>query len=123
MNANMKAQRAYSAATAPTRTSKNIEYDTLARITHRIRTAAQKGPNAFPALAEALRDNQKIWDIFATEVADAANPLPTDLKARLFYLADFTRHHTTRVLNRSDTVDALVEINTSVLRGLRGETA
>lgn len=123
MNATMKAQRAYSAASAPTRTSKNIEYDALARITHRIRSASLKGPLAFPALAEALSDNQKIWDIFATEVADKANPLPQELKARLFYLAEFTRHHTTRVLNRTETADALVEVNTSVLRGLRGEVA
>ena len=72
-------------------------------------------------MVEALRDNQKIWDIFATEVADKDNPLPSELKARLFYLSEFTRHHTTKVLNRSDNVDALVEVNTSVLRGLRGE--
>lgn len=121
MNAKMKAQRAYSAASAPTRTSKSIEYDALARITHRIKSAAQRGPTSFPVLVEALRDNQKIWDIFATEVADKDNPLPTELKARLFYLSEFTRHHTTKILNRSDSVDAIVEVNTSVLRGLRGE--
>ena len=123
MNANRTAQRAYSAASAPARTTKDIEYDVLARITHRMRTTSGKGARGFPDLVRALRDNQKIWDIFAAEVADAANPLPAELKARLFYLSEFTRHHTARVLNRSDTVDALVEINTSVLRGLRGETA
>ena len=123
MNAKMKAQRAYSTASAPTRTSKSIEYDALARITHRIRSTAQKGPTSFPDLVKALSDNQRIWDIFAIEVADKNNPLPTALKAQLFYLSEFTRHHTTKVLNRSGSVDALVEVNTSVLRGLRGETA
>ncbi|UWQ91320.1 flagellar biosynthesis regulator FlaF [Rhodobacteraceae bacterium M382] len=120
MNATMKAQRAYSTASAPTRTSKDIEYDAMARITHKIRSSAQKGPTGYRSLVEALHDNRKLWDIFAVEVADANNPLPSDLKARLFYLAEFTRHHTSRVLAKQETVDALVEINTSVLRGMRG---
>ena len=120
MNATMKAQRAYSTAAAPTRTSKDIEYDAMARITHKIRSSAQKGSVGFNSLVEALHDNRKLWDIFAAEVSDASNPLPPDLKARLFYLAEFTRHHTTKVLANQDSVDALVEVNTSVLRGMRG---
>ncbi len=120
MNAMMKAQRAYSTAAAPTRTAKDVEYDALARITHKIRSSALKGPESYGTLVRALHDNRKLWDIFATEVSDANNPLPSDLKARLFYLAEFTRHHTSRVLAKQETVDALVEVNTSVLRGLRG---
>ena len=123
MNAYSRAQRAYSAASAPTRTHRGTEYEAVARITHRMQSAAEKGPAGFVALVEALHDNKKLWNIFAIDVADANNTLPNDLKARIFYLAEFTHHHTSRVLAREVSVRALLDINKSVLRGLRGEAA
>lgn len=117
-----QAQRAYSAASAPTRTSKSVEYDAVARITHRLRSAAAS-PNGFANLAEALRDNGKLWTLFAAEVADRANPLPADLKARLFYLAEFTLQHTRKVLSGKASVEPLLDVNTAVMRGLRGGNA
>lgn len=123
MNAVSRAQQAYAATAVPTRTDKSVEYDAVARITRRLRTAAQQGPAGFAELVEALHDNQRLWTIFAADVADAGNPLPRDLKARLFYLAEFTSHHTKRVLSREAGVDPLVDINTAVLRGLRNEAA
>ncbi len=119
MNAISQAQRAYSTASTPTRTVKDTEYDAVARITSRIRSSHAKGPAGFTALAEALHDNRKLWSIFAADVADIGNTLPTDLKARLFYLAEFTHHHTSKVLAREASVEPLLEINTAILRGLR----
>ena len=119
MNALSQAHRAYSAASAPTRTARGTEYEAVARITMRIRAAYDKGPDGFVALAEALHDNRKLWGIFATDVADAGNPLPNDLKARLFYLAEFTNQHTSKVLAREESVEPLIDINTAILRGLR----
>lgn len=119
MNALLKAKSAYASAKAPTRTPKSFEYDVVARITHRIIAAAQQGPKGFPALAEALNDNRKLWGIFETDLLNKENPLPLDLKERMFYLADFTRHHTSKVLARKADVRPLVEINTAIMRGLR----
>ncbi|MFD3191735.1 flagellar biosynthesis regulator FlaF [Sedimentitalea sp. HM32M-2] len=123
MNALSQAHRAYSAVSAPTRTARGTEYEAVARITTRIRSAYEKGPAGFPALAAALHDNRKLWNIFATDVADAGNPLPKDLKARLFYLAEFTNQHTSKVLARQASIQPLLEINTAILRGLRSGKA
>ena len=123
MNAHSQALRAYSAASAPTRTSRNLEYEAVAQITHRLQSADKKGAEGFAQLVEALYDNKKLWGIFAVDVADAANQLPKDLKARLFYLAEFTQQHTTKVLARQATVAPLLEINNSILRGLRSGAA
>lgn len=120
MNAISLAQKAYSSASAPTRTARSVEYEAVARITRQIRLAQQDGEKGFPALVEALHLNRKLWTIFATEVADANNPLPATLKADLFSLAEFTRRHTSKVLARTASVDPLLEVNASVLRGLRG---
>ncbi|MHA6264168.1 flagellar biosynthesis regulator FlaF [Arenibacterium sp. CAU 1754] len=119
MNALSQAQRAYSAVSAPTRTARSTEYEAVARITHQMQSADAKGSAGFTALVEALHANKKLWRIFAIDVADAANPLPKDLKARIFYLAEFTQQHTSKVLARRESVAPLLEINTAILRGLR----
>ena len=121
MNAQSLAQRAYSAASTPVRTPRSTEYEAVARITKRMKTAAAMGAAGFPALAAALYDNKKLWSIFATDVADPGNRLPAELRARIFYLAEFTMKHTSEVLSRRASVTPLLEINTAVLRGLRGE--
>ena len=123
MNAQSQAMRAYSAASAPTRTPRNIEYDAVARITHRLRSEAMKGPEAFPNLVKALYDNKTLWNIFAVDVADADNQLPRELKAQIFYLAEFTSQHTTKVLARKADVAPLLEINSAILQGLRSGAA
>ncbi|MEM7320963.1 MAG: flagellar biosynthesis regulator FlaF [Pseudomonadota bacterium] len=119
MNALSIARQAYSAASTPTRTPKDTEYEVLARITHRLRTAAQRGAAGFPDLAAALHDNQRLWNIFASDVADPGNELPGELRARIFYLAEFTDLHTSQILARKASVAALLEVNTAILRGLR----
>ncbi|KIC32987.1 flagellar biosynthesis regulator FlaF [Leisingera sp. ANG-S5] len=119
MNALLKAKSAYSAAKSPTRTAKNFEYEVIARITRRMITATQKGRGGFNELATALNDNRKLWSIFTVDIASKGNPLPDDLKQNLFELGEFTRQHTTKVLQRKADVRPLVEINTAIMRGLR----
>ena len=119
MNAISVAQKGYASTSAPTRTPRSVEYEAVARITHRIRLAQQEGERGIPALVEALHVNRKLWTIFAADVADADNTLPSNLKADLFSLAEFTRHHTSKVLARQAPVEPLLEVNTAIMRGLR----
>jgi flagellar protein FlaF len=119
VNALLNAKRAYSAAKAPTRTPKDLEFEAIARITHRIIRASKQGPEGFSALAEALNDNRKLWQIFQTDVNSSDNGLPEDLKEQILYLAAFTTQYTSRILARKAGVGPLVEINTAIMRGLR----
>ena len=64
----------------------------------------------------------RLWSTLALDVADPDNALPAALRAQLFYLFEFTEVHSRRLLGRDGaSPDILVEINTAVLRGLRGE--
>ncbi len=118
MNAIRQAQNAYGQTNHAVRTPRGTEYDAVARITHRLKSAASEPPNMVE-LAGAVVDNRNMWTLFATEVADKDNPLPQELRARIFYLAEFTTEHSRKVLNRTASADALIEINTAVMRGLR----
>ena len=119
MNAQSKAMHAYSAVSTTVKTTRNIEYDAVARITHRLRSEASEGTKGFPGLAKALYDNKRLWNIFAVDVADADNQLPPELRAQIFYLAEFTGQHTKKVLARKADVGPLLEINVAILNGLQ----
>jgi len=119
VNALRHAKQAYSAAKAPTRTPKNLEYEAIARITHRLVAAAKKGPDGFNTLVAALTDNRKLWTIFMADIASPSNELPAELKDHIAYLTEFTRQHTSKVLAREASIAPLVEINTAIMRGLR----
>lgn len=121
MNVLMQAQSAYSATTQnQIRSPRAIEYAALAQVTARLKKAGFEDLDNFPELAAALDENRNLWRVLAMDVADDGNGLPADLRARLFYLFEFTDQHTTKVLERSADIAPLVEINTAIMRGLSG---
>jgi len=118
MNAFSMAKTAYSNTAAPIRTPRSNEYDAFARITHRIKSFST-GKTNFNNLANALHENIKLWTILAADVSDSDNKLPDALRGRIFYLYEFTKQHTSKVLKGEATVDVLIEINTTIMGGLR----
>ena len=119
MNIAALAHSAYSDALAPIKTERSTEYQIFAQITHRLTKASSGDLASFIDLAEAIHDNRRLWTILASDVVDKENGLPAQLRAQIFYLAEFTENHSRKVLAKEATVDALVEINTAVMRGLR----
>ena len=115
------ARTAYAMPGTPARTLRGIEYDVFARVTHRLKTSQTGGREDFPALASALHDNRQLWTVLAADVAEPGNALPAPLRAQLFYLYEFTDQHSRKILAGAGSVDVLIDINTAVMRGLRGE--
>ena len=120
MNVQTLAQRAYAENATSTRTDRATEYDLFARVTHRIKAAAEAGPKAYPQLVEALYDNRRLWTTLAVDVADASNKLPQELRAQIFYLSEFVQLHTGQVLARKARLAPLLEVNAAIMRGLSG---
>lgn len=121
MNAPAFAQSAYGAQARSVKTPRDIEHDLLARITARLRRAVDnEGAGAYPELVAALDENARLWAVFASDLAGPGNAYPDDLRAGLLSLAGFTLDHTRKVLREKAETAPLIEINTIVLRGLRG---
>ena len=117
-----RTQRPYGQFTAPIRTARSIEYELLARVTRRLSSAWANRRQDFPAVAVAIADNTQVWTTLAVNVASPGNGLPDALRAQLFYLYQFSELHGRKVLAGTASVEVLVDINTAVMRGLRGET-
>jgi flagellar protein FlaF len=121
VNTTLTARTAYAASAIPVRTDRGNEYEAFARITARLKASAAKGAAGFPALTNALHDNRRLWTLLAADVAEGGNGLAQDLRARIFYLAEFTLQHTSKVLSGDAGSDILVEINSAVMTGLRND--
>lgn len=119
MSMNPQARSAYSSA-APVRTPRAAEYEIFARVTHRLSAVDEADRAAFPTLAAAASDNQRLWAALAEDLMGEGNGLPGPLRGQLIGLSEFVRRHTLRVLAGQASVAPLVDINTSIMRGLRG---
>ena len=116
------AQSAYAASTAPVRSDRGTEYAAFQHVTARLNKAMRKDA-PMTERASALHDNRKLWTILASDLADGGNALPQGLRAQLFYLAEFSLLQSRKALENADALQALVDINTSVMRGLSGQEA
>lgn len=117
---NTLARDAYARPDAPVRNARAVEYELFVRMTRALSMAWAQRKQNYPALVAALYDNGKMWRTLAVDVADIGNELPSPLRAQLFYLYEFTTEHSRKVLDGTASADVLVEINTAVMRGLRG---
>ena len=117
MNSAEIARRAYGPVGSPTSTARDAEKHVLVQATAALRSASLAS-QPFTKLAEAVQRNRMIWTRLAGDVAEGSNGLPADLRARIFYLAQFTDHHSRRVLHGEATAEALIDVNTAVIRGL-----
>ena len=122
MNVIEQARQAYAPVNSPLRTDRSTELQIFSQTTSRLRLAATATPPDFARLAAALHENRRLWTLLAADVADADNGLTQDLRAQIFYLAEFTAYHSRKVLKDDATVDALIDINLAVMRGLSGQT-
>jgi flagellar protein FlaF len=113
------ARSAYAAA--PIRTPRGAEYAVFAQVTQRLKAVGDSDPAGFSSLATAVVDNQRLWAALAEDLMGEHNRLPVPLRAQLISLAEFVRRHSLAILSGKGSAEALIDINTAIMKGLRGE--
>lgn len=108
------ASREYAHQASAIRTPRSTEYDIFAKVTGALKRASTHGQRV-----AAIADNRRLWTELAADVAGSGNDLSDSLRGQIFYLAEFTEYHSRRVLKGEAEPDALVDINTSIMSGLR----
>lgn len=126
MTAAAFAAAAYASPRDAALTPRQAEYRLFARVNHRIHAAlaAREGGagDAFPALLAALEDNRRLWVALAVDLASDGNGLPDTLRAGLLSLARFVEVEMNRVRSGEADGRVLLDINESVMKGLRGRS-
>ena len=116
MHPSSQVRSAYAAA--PVRTARAAEYAIFATVTCALTAADETN---YPQLARAVTDNQRLWGTLAEDLMSEGNALPLQLRGNLVSLAEFVRKHTMAVLGGRAGVAPLVDINTMIMKGLRGD--
>ena len=103
------------------RTAQDAEYDNFSRVTRMLRQSDRTGQGA--QSIQAIHKNNELWTILAADLADPGNMLPNETKAGLLSLAGFVLRQGHAILSGKGTTDMLVDINLSIMKGLRSEGA
>ena len=111
----------YARPESPQKTPRALEYELLARVTQALTVAWAARKQNYSGLMTALDDNLRLWATLAADVAEPTNGLPAPLRAQLFYLYEFSVQHSRAVRDDTASVEVLIDINTAVMRGLRGD--
>lgn len=96
-----------------------VEYQVFARITAALETAMGKPDSLNGNFLDALMNNQRLWSAIGVDVASDENGLPIELRERLYYLSEFMRVQTQRILNEDASAQSIIDINRTVMTGLR----
>jgi flagellar protein FlaF len=75
-------------------------------------------------LDEALLYNRKLWTVFLSEMTDASNPMPKDVRQNVANIGLFVMNHTVTAMTDPNPVhlDSLISINREIAAGLLGRT-
>ena len=120
MNTAALAQSAYRTQSDIAPSDRSLEYRAFAKVTRALEVADKTDRSTgFAVRAQALHDNGRLWSLIAQDVADPKNQLAQDLRAQLFYLAEFSLAQGRLALSGKGDLRALIEVNTSVMAGLR----
>lgn len=114
-----EARSAYS--TTAIRTPRAAEYGVFAQVTQRLMAVDENDRSGFAQLADAVVDNQRLWAALSEDLMGEHNALPLALRAQLVSLAEFVRRHSISVLGGKASIAALVDVNTAIMKGLRGD--
>lgn len=112
---------AYKKTIKKTADPKEIEYRVFQRITNDLKAfVGVKGiENLTEKMKDALWENQKFWNALRADLIVPENSLPPALRAQLLSIASFIDNHTVKILRGKDSVDPIVEVNETIMRGLR----
>lgn len=115
--------QAYQRASAQAESPREAEYRVFALVTSGLIQARERGRANLPELAEALDKNRRLWTTLAQDCADPSNALPQQLRAQIISLAMWVSRHSSSVMQAGEEIDALIDVNRSVMQGLAPQLA
>jgi flagellar protein FlaF len=110
---------AYKAIIRRTESARDIEHRVFVQVTAAMQEAATPDTH-FTKRIQAAHDNRQLWQTLACDLADGDNALPAELRAKLISLAIWVVGETTRVIRNGASLQALIDVNSSIMQGLQG---
>ncbi|MBB5713664.1 flagellar biosynthesis regulator FlaF [Sphingomonas aerophila] len=113
---------AYQRARTMVEQPRGTEYRLMSQITGDMIKARDSGLCG-AALVPVLHRNREVWGAFTTACAGAENQLPDPLRASIISIGLWVDRFTSDVVTGRDSIQELIEVNCSIIDGLRSQNA
>jgi flagellar biosynthesis activator protein FlaF len=112
---------AYQQVAKRTGNPRDLEANLLSKSASDLQRIRENWEEQSGELANALRFNRKLWNVFLTSVTSNDNPLPQDIRQNVANLGLFVLKHTlkTEAAPEASKLDVLININRQLAAGLR----
>jgi flagellar protein FlaF len=118
----MSGYQAYGRAQNVTENPRSTEYRLLAQVSVAL-TRARDGKRGTAEFVDALLWNKKVWDAFIVDLSSDGNRLPMELRAQIIGIGLWVGRETILVLDGNGDLDALINVNRTIMEGLAPQTA
>ncbi len=117
------ANNAYARASRSALSPREAEAAVLLKAAGRLQAFRGTEITSSIALNEALVFNQRVWTVFASAVADPANPIPDELRRNVTGIALFVFRTIidTMIEPNARKIETLVRMNHQIAAGLQGD--
>jgi flagellar protein FlaF len=112
--------QAYQRVSRQGETPRDAEYRAFGMATAGLVRARDAGRTRLGEIADALDLNRRLWSLLAMDCAHPDNKLDMKLRAQIISISLFVDRHTSAVLREGAEIDPLIDINRSMMEGLRG---
>ena len=113
---------AYKKARAITERPRAVEHRLMTEITEEMMGARRAGMQG-KQLMPALHRNREVWSAFSAVCGATGNELPARLRASMISLSLWVDRYTSDVVAGRGSIDALIDVNVSVIEGLAANGA
>lgn len=71
------------------------------------------------SLKSVLSRNREVWNVFTADCGTGGNKLPVELRASIVSLGLWVERYTSDVMTGRDDIEALIDVNRSLIEGLQ----
>ena len=111
---------AYRKVQTVSESAQQTEYRVFGQVTRALIEARDMKAQG-PDLIKALDWNRRLWSTLSTDCGLPGNQLPNELRAQIISLALWVSRYSSEVARGRSDMDALIDVNTSIMEGLAAQ--
>ncbi len=110
--------QAYQQAAQRAEHPRDLEYRLFAQVTRALLEAEKAPVDDLKTRINALDWNRRVWSALATDCSSPQNALPKPLRASIISLSLWVAKHSSAVMRKEETFEALIDVNRLIMQGL-----
>jgi flagellar protein FlaF len=114
--------QAYKTTSERGESPRDTEYRLFGEVTRALMAAAAVDVSDIQTRMFALDWNRRLWSALATDCSSNGNGLPDGVRAQIISLSLWVNRHTSAVMRKEESFQALIDVNRSIMQGLHGHT-